>query len=435
MDARSVARVAPLCSAILIVGCLQQAGSPTAQRSTIDSLPISGPDNVDGTGKTGEVQTVGDMEPVQRWIEQIERLDDLRSRVTRPMDDPEPSPSTESTYGQSPAVVEPMSERCSPDASDDLPGSSGDGATASSRPTIIDTSPDSAPASGMSDGTPIPELEMPSANAQSATPPALGRVTARAAETAPPGVLLSGDGPPTVNAPAFADHQLTLEEFAEQWLAQPIDTSFRAQLDRRVLLVLASKYEEARCPLEMASDEQKKMAGEFVEALIAIRDGHGGDPAGEANRALARVEALMESLVPLSDLRIPTLALTRAVRGFGCYETFDPPHFLAGRENELVVYCEIANFVSRPTEAGGYESQFSMRTAVLNRAGDVVIKISDDHIADECRTRRHDCFIPRLVRLPATLSPGEYVVKVTIIDKIAGKVAERRTTFRVIARS
>ena len=78
---------------------------------------------------------------------------------------------------------------------------------------------------------------------------------------------------------------------------------------------------------------------------------------------------------------------------------------------------------------------FSMRTTILNRAGDVVLELADDHVPDVCRTRRQDCFIPRLVRLPATLSPGQYVVKVTIVDKIGEKVAEKRATFRIVARS
>ena len=127
--------------------------------------------------------------------------------------------------------------------------------------------------------------------------------------------------------------------------------------------------------------------------------------------------------------------MTRAVRGYGRYEAFDPPAFSAGRENEFVIYCQIENFVSREREDRKFESQCSMRTTVLNRAGDTVLEINDEHIADECRTRRRDCFIPRLVHLPATLSPGQYVVKVTIVDKIAGKVAEKRSTFRIVARS
>jgi hypothetical protein len=376
------------------------------------------------------------MEPVQRWIEQIERLDDLRSRVTRQTDDPQLTPSREDTYEEEPTADSTPTEADSPDLPDAAEATPTNDVTPPPLPTETEATPgpdQSAASSDTADtSAPNPQSE---AN-EPVAPPVLDSVSSQAADWAPPGARHVEEGTPSVNAPASTTpKQMTLAEFAEQWLAQPPDTSFRAQLDRRLLLVLADNFEEARRPLEMVSNEQQKMAGEFVEALIAIRESHGGDPGGEASRALVRIEALMESLVPLSDLRIPTLALTRSVRGFGRYETFEPPELSAGRENEFVVYCEIGNFVSRPAEAGGYESHFSMRTAILNRAGDIVLEINDDHIADQCRTRRNDCFIPRLVRLPATLSPGEYVVKVTIIDKIAGKVAERRTTFRIVARS
>ena len=38
-------------------------------------------------------------------------------------------------------------------------------------------------------------------------------------------------------------------------------------------------------------------------------------------------------------------------------------------------------------------------------------------------------------QLPATLGPGEYVVKVTIADKIGQKVTEARTTFKLAVRT
>lgn len=401
MDARSAASAACLCLLLIFTGCIPLNGSPNARHTTTDNSPATKSDEFVPTVNTDDVRPVGnvdpDLEPVQRWIEQIERVDDLHSRVVPQLSDGELIPVIENSYGQNPVLL---------------------------NADVEDLQTESTEVQPLDENVPIPE------------PPILGSVTARAAELSIADASTTGETSPAVNAPAeAADQPLTLEEFAEQWLDQPTETSFRGQLDQRLLLILAGKYEQARQPLEMVSDEQKQMATQFVEALIAIREGHGGDPGAEANRVLTQIEALMDSLVPLSDLRIPTLALTRAVRGFGRYEAFDPPHFLTGRENEFVVYCEVRNFLSRPTDDGGYESQFSLRTTILNRAGDVVLEINDEHIADKCKTRRHDCFIPRLVRLPATLSPGEYVVKVTIVDKIAKKVAEKRTTFRIVARS
>ncbi len=400
MDARQ--RVAAVCHCCLfaLCGCTLPNSGPAVQPNEGEYAPDEEHSQVVEADETRRAKQAADIEPdmghVQRWIEQIERRDDVRSRIDQ----------------------QPPSEALTPliqDAYELTPG---------------------APA-----GEPQASEEAGAADPQEAEPPlpetpVLGDVTVRAAATQRSPTLPAATVSPSVNAPEYAtDHLLSLAEFAEQWLARPTDPSFRSQLDQRLVQVLAGKYEDARQSLDLVSSEQQLMATHFIEALIAIREGHGGEPGAETDRVLAQLKQLEDSLIPLSDLRIPRLALARAVRGFGRYEAFEPPEFLTGRENEFVVYCEVANFLSRLRDDGRYESQFSMRTAVLNRAGDRVLEIDDEHITDECRTRRRDCFIPRLVRLPATLSPGQYVVKVTIVDKIGKKVAENRTTFRIVARS
>jgi hypothetical protein len=112
----------------------------------------------------------------------------------------------------------------------------------------------------------------------------------------------------------------------------------------------------------------------------------------------------------------------------------EPARFFSGDAAEFVLYCEVADFVSEHRADGDYYTVFDMTSAVLNRAGDVVLELKDADIVDRCRNRRADCFIPRLVRLPATLSPGRYVAKVTIVDKLGEKVAENSAAFELVAR-
>ncbi|MFQ5805090.1 MAG: hypothetical protein ACE5I3_01430 [Phycisphaerae bacterium] len=400
MEARSSTMAVYLSCLLAIAGCPMQNGKPAARPKETDNRPREEHSEVVKAGLIDDVQPAADveanMEEVRQWIERIQRRDDVRSRLGPP----------------------PSSGTLTPESEDSYQPKTGESEAPPESPQALER-PD--PQQG--------ELSIPE-------PPVLGSISVRAARSPTPATTPRRETAPSVNAPAeAADQPLTLAEFLERWTVPANDPSFRNQLDQRLLQTLAGNYEDARQPLELVSNAQRLMATQFIEALIAIREGHGGEPRAEANRVLAQLEHLQESLLPMSDLHIPRLALTRAVRGYGRYEAFDPPHFPTGRENEFVVYCEVENFLSRLRDDGEFESQFSMRTAVLNRAGDVVLEINDEHIADECRTRRHDCFIPRLVRLPATLSPGEYVVKVTIIDKIGQKVAERRTTFRILARS
>jgi len=398
---------------LAIIGCVPPATQPTPRPPEQDTTSPPEPQQV-VAAPPAEIEPAADAGPdlaeVERWIERVRTRDDIRSRIA-------------AEWPAAPAAPDPS---LSPDHAADPPASD-----AAPSPAPPDT-----PAAAAVDTTRPAEAPAPqSAPAAPPQPPVLGELRVYADRTAP-APARTGSSSFALNAPPeVAERPIALADLAERWLAEPADTSFRSQLDQRLLLVLAGRYDEARRPLEMVSAQQQLIAARFVESLIAIRDAHGGDPVDDADRVLAEIQELEQSLIPVSDLRISRLLLTRAVRDFGQYEPFAPAHFPTGRENEFVVYCEIANFVSRLRDDGRYESLFAERTAILTSAGDTVLELSNDHIVDECHARRRDCFIARLVRLPATLSPGEYVVKVTIVDKIGQKVAEQRTTFRILASS
>jgi hypothetical protein len=261
-------------------------------------------------------------------------------------------------------------------------------------------------------------------------PPALAELVVRAAPDAAPAV--PEPLAPQVNAPTFAHGTPTsLREFLEQSL--PADEgSFRDQLDRRMLWVMAGDYERARAPLNLVTAEQQELATRFVEAWVAVRDWHLGDPSRAASAAARELDELRQALQRLSDLSLPTVKICSAVRSFGQYDALEPARLLAGTAAEFVLYCEVRDFVSELRD-DLYTSTFDLTTTILNRAGDSVLEIKDTNIVDRCRNRRHDCFIPRLVRLPATLPPGQYVAKITLIDKLGQKVAENRAPFQLVA--
>ncbi len=274
----------------------------------------------------------------------------------------------------------------------------------------------------------------PAAEPPPAPPPAptLTALTARA-ESAPPVPAGRGPDTPAINAAAAASVGLTsLREYLER-SPLPEDAPFRDQLDRRVLWAIAGDFEQAREPLRLVTAEQQQLAARFVETWIALREAHEGDLAATATAARAPLAELEESLRRLADLSIPTLRICGAVRGFGQYDVIEPARFAAGGA-EFVLYCEVRDFVSELRSDGLYHTTFDLTTTILNRAGDIVLELRDTDIVDRCRNRRQDCFIPRLVRLPASLAPGRYVAKVTVADKLGKKVAENRAAFELTAR-
>ncbi len=250
----------------------------------------------------------------------------------------------------------------------------------------------------------------------------------------PPPSALTVSDTPAVNAPAAAaGAPTTLADVLER-LGPPADDSFREQLDRRMMWVIAGEYDRAREPLAVVTAEQQELATRFIEAWVAIREGQADDPAGAVQAATRELNQLQTALQKLSDLRLPAVKVCSAVYGFGQYDALEPARFNAGVPNEFVLYCEVSDFVSEQSEDGWFTSTFDLTTTLLNRAGEAVLELKDTNIVDRCRNRRRDCFIPRLVRLPAALAPGAYVAKTTVVDKLGQKVAQERTTFQLVAR-
>ncbi|MBI5864635.1 MAG: hypothetical protein HZB38_09025 [Planctomycetes bacterium] len=261
--------------------------------------------------------------------------------------------------------------------------------------------------------------------------PIIGEITVRAA--APDAVRAPILSPTVVaNAPGEAASGESLQNLLSSALSEPGDATFREQLDRKMLLVVKGDYERAREPFTLASDAQQALGRRLLEALIAIREGNDGDPGQSAAAALHQINALRESLTDASDLNLPVFSICRAVRGFGQYEPIEPPRFVSGRENEFVAYCEIRDFASSERD-GTYVSNFKMKIAILH-GRDEVHSVAADDIVDKCRAKRSDCFLSPLVRLPASLAPGDYVARITVHDKIAGKVAEKIAKFRIVER-
>jgi hypothetical protein len=269
-----------------------------------------------------------------------------------------------------------------------------------------------------------------------AAPPRIKQVQVRAAgsKASPAASARSAsDNVASINRPVETSQIPTsLKGFLDQYMRDHGAGDQRAQLEERVLRVLVGDYAGARAPLTMATNEQQQLTRSIVEALISARAAHPGDAGAMSNAATQALNEMASALRAMDELRIPAVAICWKVEGFGRYEEFSPAKFVAGRENEVIVYCELTGFSSEPDGSRGFKTEFDVVSSIIDRAGNVVQKYAAEGIVDRCRTRRTDCFVPHLIRLPATLAPGEYTVKVTITDKLGGKVAENRAKFTMV---
>ncbi len=169
---------------------------------------------------------------------------------------------------------------------------------------------------------------------------------------------------------------------------------------------------------------------EAVRAMSATRRAL-LDPVRATGDAVSAVDALRAELAERAPLTIPTVALCDRVQAFGIYDEFPDSTFRAHTQYQAIVYFEVENFKSERTAEGRYRTLLSERLEVLTHEGDQVWEYVESNIEDTCQQRRRDFFVAQRIQLPQRLPPGEYVLKVTIVDLIADQRTQAIHPFRI----
>jgi hypothetical protein len=148
------------------------------------------------------------------------------------------------------------------------------------------------------------------------------------------------------------------------------------------------------------------------------------------------LQEMAERLREQADLSIPRVALCTEVRQFGVYTPVDSARFAAGREHEVIVYCELQNFASHLNSQQAWETKLSYEGGLYSEdGGGMQIDIRKaSEVLDQCRSRRSDFFLADKIKLPAQLPIGRYLYKVTVIDEHANRIAEASVPLQVVVR-
>ena len=141
------------------------------------------------------------------------------------------------------------------------------------------------------------------------------------------------------------------------------------------------------------------------------------DPLLPGDEALECIDDLRRALTNRADPTISTVALCSKVVTFGVYDELSSDDLVAGRSTPAIVYSEIRNLRSAQTADGQYRTVLATRLEVLTATGEPVWQHEEPEIVDQCRRPRTDFFLAHRISLPATLTPGEYVLKVLVDDK------------------
>lgn len=196
-----------------------------------------------------------------------------------------------------------------------------------------------------------------------------------------------------------------------------------ANLNYQIVRFLKDEQAPDLASLSSLSAEDREAISAVMDGLSNFRAVLRADPNGMPAKKVRPLVAMSDRLRAQTDLQIPTTVLCSAVRGYGAYDPIHTP-FVEGRENRALLYCEVSGFASRLGESGMWETQLSEEVVLFRGDTEVWRKQKVDQIPDKCRNRRHDFFVTNLVQFPASLTAGNYTMKVTLIDQIANRVTE-----------
>lgn len=172
--------------------------------------------------------------------------------------------------------------------------------------------------------------------------------------------------------------------------------------------------------LGQLSEKHRALLAAYAE--FSRRLGEEAAASGEEAALLRLLDDLRLAIAPPAPppLTIPIALFCTRVDGFGKYETFDRNAFLAGRAQQVVIYSEVAGFLSAlDANRRLWETRLSQALAIENAAGTVVWQQDWQPAPDLAARKRMDFFISHIITLPDTLGPGEYTLTVRVKDDAA----------------
>ena len=251
--------------------------------------------------------------------------------------------------------------------------------------------------------------------------------------------------PEDLNHAAAPAHEPVIAADLEAKLARRLQDNPRnlwAHFDYQMLHFLRDEKVAQPDALATLPLEDRELIEAVMDGMSNFRNGLRLDNNMLLSKKVQPFLELADRLRAQADLNIPVLALCTKVDGFGVYEPIDPARFVAAKEHLAIVYCEVENFASTPItekklwetgEKKVWETKLTQEAVLYTEGGLPVWQDKAKSIVDQSRNRRHDFFVVKMIKLPATLTIGRYLLKVTVTDEQAKRVAEQTVSVEIVA--
>ena len=208
------------------------------------------------------------------------------------------------------------------------------------------------------------------------------------------------------------------------------DQKLSMEAKKRMLSLILDDLDAAMTPIESLQTHEQEFFQHEFQALHAATDPKGNPVINRRwTLALQSHRKAQMNLAAVSNLEILNATFCTEVDSFGIISKFPQYHF--HKDQELLLYCELDNFVSTPVK-DGYETQLQGSYEIVDsngrRVADQLLPM-DEHV---CRNQRRDYFIAYRMYMPQDVKPGRYTLKLTVEDMKGHKFGQTNVDFQIV---
>jgi hypothetical protein len=224
-------------------------------------------------------------------------------------------------------------------------------------------------------------------------------------------------------------------KLGERIKSDPLDVS--AHLDYQLLQMINGESVPELNAIAPLPQEDREIVSAIMDGLSNFRSNIRGGANGLLKDKTAPIAEMGDRVRNQATLSIPSLTLCRDVKQFGIYEPFTSTRFVHGEKHLMVVYCEVQNFASQLNSKGLWETKLKYEVLLYTDSNDAALQVWQQKptaVVDQCHSRRRDFFIAKLMEVPQDLPVGGYLMKVSIVDETANRIAEATVPLQIVAK-
>lgn len=207
-----------------------------------------------------------------------------------------------------------------------------------------------------------------------------------------------------------------------------------AQLDNQLMEFAYGKTVPNMDQLNGLPTDDREMLSALMDGLTNFRSALRSDNNMLLSRKVRPLMDMSDRLSSQAELSIPKFVLCSEAHRFGDYSEMSS-RFPGTKDHATGIYCEVQNFSSQQSSSNMWESKLRMNLVLYTDQGlEAWTPDSKGWLyPDLSHTRRHDFFIARPLTLPSSLPIGRYILKITLTDLQANRVAENSLPLEIVA--